>query len=192
MQNPSKRREKDVLVLLSGGIDSTACIHYYSNLGFSVNALFIDYNQKSKYQEFLSAKNVASHYGIKLKRVSVTNLNKMSSGLINGRNLFLLSIALLCFKNKGLIALGVHFGTQYNDCKHTFIEAIQKVFDIYNNGTIRIDTPFIKMTKNEIWNFCQKNNVPINLTYSCENGEKQPCGRCNSCKDLLLLYESSK
>jgi len=51
----AKKRER-CSSLVKWGIDSTACIHYYSNLGFSVNALFIDYNQKSKYQEFLSAK----------------------------------------------------------------------------------------------------------------------------------------
>lgn len=183
---------KNVLVLLSGGIDSTACIHYYLKLNFSVTSLFIDYGQKSKYQEYLSARKVAKYYGIKIKKITVTHLNKMSAGLINGRNLFLLSTALLCFGNNGLIAIGIHDGTTYKDCKYPFIEVVQKVVDIYYNGSVIIDTPFIKFTKNEIWNYCLENKVPVNITYSCENGKNQPCGKCESCKDLILLYESSK
>ena len=42
--------DKNVLVLLSGGIDST-CIHYYQNLGYNVKGLFIDYGQPAANQE---------------------------------------------------------------------------------------------------------------------------------------------
>lgn len=184
--------DKNVLVLLSGGIDSTACVHYYLKLNFLVTCLFIDYGQKAKIKEYLSAKKVAKYYEIKLKKISVTHLNKMSSGLIYGRNLFLLSTALLCFGNRGLIAFGIHDGTAYKDCKPYFVEIVQKIVDIYYGGNVIIDTPFIKFTKNEIWNYCLENNVPVNITYSCENGKDQPCGKCESCKDLILLYESSK
>jgi len=34
---------KRALVLASGGIDSTACLFYYKELGYDVEALFVDY-----------------------------------------------------------------------------------------------------------------------------------------------------
>jgi len=34
---------RKVLVLASGGIDSTACLFYYKELGHEIEALFVDY-----------------------------------------------------------------------------------------------------------------------------------------------------
>lgn len=46
------------------------------------------------------------------------------------------------------------------------------------------------MNKIEVWEYAKSKRVPINLTYSCELGLKQPCGKCPSCKDLIILYEA--
>jgi 7-cyano-7-deazaguanine synthase len=184
--------KKNVTILISSGIDSTACIHYYKMLKFDIRGVFIDYGQISKYKELFAVKKIAKHFEIPFKIVSVTGLGRMSGGLINGRNLFLISIALMKTKDHGLIAIGIHDGTLYGDCGLPFLESVQKVVDIYYNGSVVIDAPFIKFTKNEIWNYCIENKIPIELTYSCELGKTQPCGKCNSCKDLLLLYESTK
>jgi tRNA(Ile)-lysidine synthase TilS/MesJ len=55
----------NVSVLLSGGLDSSACIHYYLSQSFKVNAIFIDYGQKANENELNSAINIARHYGTK-------------------------------------------------------------------------------------------------------------------------------
>jgi 7-cyano-7-deazaguanine synthase len=65
---------------------------------------------------------------------------------------------------------------------------MQKTFDLYTDGMVNISTPFIDWKKNEIYNYTKKNKIPVHLTYSCELGEKQPCGKCKSCKDLEYLY----
>ena len=61
---------------------------------------------------------------------------------------------------------------------------MQSIFDIYKNGLIKIDAPFLTFYKSQIYDYCIKEKVPLNLTYSCELGLKQPCGKCLSCKDL--------
>jgi 7-cyano-7-deazaguanine synthase len=183
---------KIVTILMSGGIDSTACVHYYKRLDYNIKGVFVDYGQRSKPKEYYSVKKVAQHFHIPLKRISIRGLDYMPGGLVNGRNLFLLSTVLLKYKYQGLIALGIHDGTNYKDCQFSFIESVQKVVDIYYNGSVILDAPFHNFTKNEIWNYCLKNKIPVELTYSCELGKIQPCGKCDSCKDLISLYESSK
>ena len=38
-----RQNKNYVLLLASGGIDSTACINFYKNLNFDVEAIFVDF-----------------------------------------------------------------------------------------------------------------------------------------------------
>lgn len=183
--------EKYVLVLLSGGIDSLACINYYRNLNFITEGLFIDYGQISNHKEFDAASKVADYYNIKLHKIMINTTLSIKDGFINGRNLLLVSIALTSFPSlRGFISLGIHSGALYSDCSKEFVVKAQNIIDISSTGGILIDCPFLSFTKLEIYNYCLENKLPLELTYSCEIGLIQPCGKCNSCKDLIKLYES--
>ena len=54
-------------------------------------------------------------------------------------------------------------------------------------GRVRVDAPFVRQSKVDLAIYCLLNRLPRELTYSCELGLDQPCGKCNSCKDLLVL-----
>lgn len=71
----------------------------------------------------------------------------------------------------GLISIGIHSGTNYSDCSELFVDKLQNIFDLYCDGKISIDAPFLEWTKSDIWKFATENDVPIHLTYSCEKGE---------------------
>lgn len=185
-----KKKEKRALVLFSGGIDSSACIHYYKKLGYIVTGLFVNYGQKAYEQEKLAVESLAEFFNIKIQEIYISSNQMINNGIIQGRNNLLLSIAFMNFQHSnGLISLGIHAGTHYPDCSKEFIQQAQSIVDLYSNGSIIIDCPFIEMNKREIFEYCLNNNIPLNRTYSCENGSKQPCGKCSSCKDLLELYE---
>ncbi|QEE49117.1 tRNA methyl transferase-like protein [Flavobacterium alkalisoli] len=180
-----------VLILASGGIDSTACIQFYKNLDFNIETLFIDYGQVSKYQELKAVKLITDFYNIKLRVIKI-NITKKEIGEITGRNAFFIFTALMSFYNdRGLIALGIHYGTSYYDCSTDFVNNVQKIIDKYSGETIKISAPFIKFNKKEIYEYCSLEKVPIHLCYSCELGKKQPCGQCLTCKDLELIYAST-
>jgi 7-cyano-7-deazaguanine synthase len=191
MNKFSINQRKEVLVLFSGGIDSTACIYYYKQLGFHVQGLFIDYGQKSSKYERIAIKNLSKYYKIYTQLIRINSKLMIKNGEIQGRNIFLLSVALLNFPySKGLISLGIHSGTNYFDCSPEFVEKSQEIFDLYSHGNITIDCPFIAMSKEEIFEFCNINKISIKDTYSCEYGsDVQPCGKCLTCKDLMKLYE---
>lgn len=181
------------LVLLSGGLDSAACAHFLIDKGFLVEALFIDYGQVSASREVVAAKKIAKFLSIPFKEFSVNTNIKKTSGEIKGRNAFLLFTALLEFPEKsGIIGIGIHDGTSYFDCSENFINQVQILFDDYTNGCVKIITPFVNWSKGEIWNYLNKSSFPVDVTYSCELGLPQPCGRCLSCEDLEELYASEK
>lgn len=182
---------KNSIVLLSGGIDSTACIYYYINQGFNVKAVFIDYGQIASKKELESAKKIAALYEVNLDIITLDHSLKFAQGEIKGRNAFLIFAVLLNYsKLQGLISLGIHSGTSYYDCSEHFSKNIQKILDGYTNGQLVLDTPFLKWDKKMVYNYCKINEIPIHLTYSCENGTDEPCGICNSCKDRRALNVS--
>jgi len=185
--------ENNVLVLFSGGLDSTTCIAHYLNQKLSVKALFIDYGQLAATQEYIAASIISKYYGISLNTIKCSGFNKFGGGVILGRNAFLLFTALMKseFKN-GIIAIGIHSGTAYVDCSASFVKYSQSLFDLYTDGKYIIGTPFVDWNKHDIFKYANHLKIPLEMTYSCELGNKQPCGHCLSCKDLEVLYASKE
>lgn len=180
---------RNVLVLLSGGIDSSALLDFYIRKNFTVSALFVDYGQMSSAKEYNAAKQISSYYETELRCIEVQGLPSWGYGCITGRNGMLLQVALMVLKNQpGSIAIGIHSGTEYADCTKLFTRKMQAIFDLYTSGQTSIGVPFIDFNKMEIWQYCKTYQVPVEMTYSCETGLNQPCGICSSCRDLEVLY----
>ena len=172
------------IVLLSGGIDSMACIHFYLNQGYCIEALFCDYGQPASVREMESAKTISKYYKMPLHIIRTTDIKIPKSGEICGRNALLVHQA-LCFGGYGVykIILGIHDGTGYADCTQLFVDQMNRVIDCYANGTIILEAPFLKWHKKEIVTYCQENKLPLEITYSCETGRTPPCGCGASCLD---------
>lgn len=78
-------------------------------------------------------------------------------------------------------------GSGYPDCTQDFIKQAE-IF--INQGTSKhfktqIKTPLIHLNKGEIVTLALKNQVPLELTWSCYEREDRACGKCDSC--LLRL-----
>ena len=183
----SKRRQMSI-VLLSGGIDSAACVHYYLDLNFEVYGFFVDYSQSALDNERRSAVRIAAHYGIKLDQAPFSATKHYGPGEIRGRNAVLILPALLYYPRlRGIISLGIHSGTPYYDCSPPFIRDITPIIDAYTDGEVKIDAPFLTWEKSAIYTYCIDKGIPIKLTYSCEAGTSPPCGKCTSCRDREAL-----
>jgi 7-cyano-7-deazaguanine synthase len=183
-----KSRRSVVTVLLSGGIDSTACVHFYNRQRFSVRPLFIDYGQPASRAEAKSARAVSAFYKLSLENVRLSGPRIPKSGEILGRNLVLFSAALMKVgMSTNIIALGVHAGTRYFDCGPDFTVLCEKLLEGYTDGRVQLGTPFLKMDKGKIWEYCKRYSVPVHLTWSCESSNGKPCGNCLSCKDKESL-----
>lgn len=173
-----------VVVLLSGGIDSMACVNFYLTQGYEVEGIFFKYKQPAVASEQNAAMRIAEHYGIQLRIIDLPQLKKDASGEIHGRNaLFALSTLGIYGYGTYKIALGIHTGTQYPDCSIAFVKRVNLLCDIYTNGTIILEAPFVDWTKEQIIMYCKEQHLPLGFTYSCEVSESKPCGKCNSCLD---------
>lgn len=188
---PKPKERENVIILLSGGIDSAACVHYYLKEKFSPQALFINYGQAAMEKEYESAREIASYYNIKLDVVKVDTSNRFGQGEIKGRNAFFILVSLMRYSTfSGLISLGIHAGVPYYDTTVEFVSDMKTLLDKYTDGRIRIDAPFLNWQKPMIYEYCRENKVPIKLTYSCELGTDPPCGQCRSCLDREILNVS--
>lgn len=182
---------RDCVVLLSGGLDSAACVALCKNQNISVTALHVSYGQAAAPREAIAAKAIAHHYNVPFRHVCLQSTRPKADGEILGRNTLLVSLALTELDTtSALIALGIHAGTPYFDCSDQFVAEVQRIIDRQCDGRVRLVAPFIDWTKADIWTFCRDHAVPISLTYSCERGYSSPCGACLSCRDLRALRAS--
>jgi len=178
----------EVLVLLSGGVDSAACVAFYTQLGHSVSGLFIDYCQPVREQEERSAAAIAEHYKIPFTMTRCTGPERNYVGEIAGRNAFLVFAALM-FRpvQGGIIALGIHHGTTYYDCSESFAGDLVRLLSGYTGGQVTLGAPFLRWGKQAVYQYAREVNVPLDLTWSCEVGPVAPCGECLSCRDRKTL-----
>jgi 7-cyano-7-deazaguanine synthase len=177
----------NALVLVSGGLDSAACLQYYLTHELDVEALHVSYGQMAEKKEVLAARAVCKFYGVPLAHASLKNV-VVGNGEITGRNALLLSVALLRLGSTAtsLVGIGIHAGTPYADCSPAFVTATQSLFDLYSGGRIFIDAPFVAWSKKDIYEFIASSAV-VAMTYSCEVGGQRPCGECPSCHDVRSL-----
>jgi 7-cyano-7-deazaguanine synthase len=197
--------KKKAVILLSGGIDSTTALYHAKNEGYQCYALIFDYGQRHQ-REIESALAVAKRAKIpyqilkiklpwkgsslldKSKKIPVRRSGSViPSTYVPARNTIFLSFALSYAEAIG--ARAVFIGANaidfsgYPDCRPAFYNAYRKVA---REGTkakkIKIFTPLIRMTKAQIIRWGKKLGAPLDLTWSCYQGGKKPCGICDSCR----------
>jgi 7-cyano-7-deazaguanine synthase len=169
-------------VLLSGGIDSSACLQFLLDRHHEVSALFIDYGQAAAERERLAAGAIANHFDVHLLTMNVTGGRSFSNGELPGRNAFLIATGLFFgAPQQNFIAIGIHAGTPYYDCSLAFIDRMGTVVAEHTNGACTLLAPFKEWTKSQIAEYVVANKLPHEKTYSCEAGTIPVCGRCLSC-----------
>ena len=170
------------LVLASGGVDSTTLLWLCVEQGMEPSALFIDYGQAAAQSENMAVARLSSHLGVSYRRVRYDG-SKFGSGEIRGRNAYLLHTALMEFPGQsGVVVLGIHAGTGYEDCSPEFVDVMRCSFELHTGGAIAVVAPFLHWTKQEVYGLAARLGVPFEETYSCE-AANIPCNRCRSCID---------
>lgn len=110
--------------------------------------------------------------------------------------LFLSSAASIALaKDCGIIYYGAHSddsaGNAYPDCSEAFNTAMNTAIFEGSGGQLRIEAPFVGMTKANVVKLGLALNVPYELTWSCYEGGKKPCGKCGTCIDRARAFEKN-
>ena len=95
-------------------------------------------------------------------------------------------------KDCGVIYYGAHAddaaGNAYPDCSESFNNAINDAIYIGSGNQLRVEAPFVKLTKAEVVKIGLELNVPYKYTWSCYEGGDKPCGVCGTCIDRAEAY----
>lgn len=115
--------------------------------------------------------------------------NAPVSSYVPFRNgLFLSSAASIALsKDCGVLYYGAHHddvaGDAYPDCSESFVNAMNMAIYEGSGNQLNINAPFVKISKADIVQRGIKLKVPFELTWSCYEGEENPCGTCGTCID---------
>ncbi len=217
----------NVLVLVSGGIDSTTCLAMMvDQFGKeNVHALSMYYGQKHD-KELSCAKAVANYYGVSYSQMDLSiifkesncsllshssqdiphesyakQLNKIEEATVSTyvpfRNGLFLSCAasIALSKNCDIICYGAHSddaaGNAYPDCSTAFNKAMNEAIYLGSGNKLKIEAPFVNMTKKDIVAKGLALKVPYELTWSCYEGHDKACGVCGTCRDRKKAFEEN-
>ena len=77
----------------------------------------------------------------------------------------------------------------YPDCRPAYYDAFNALIGAgTRDGTIRVETPLIRMRKHEIVRLGVELRAPLHVSWSCYAGEAQACGVCESCALRLRAF----
>lgn len=207
-----------LLVLLSGGMDSTAALfNAIKNKHQVVGAISFWYGSKHNDREWEAAQKVATFAGIPIKRCRLdfvaesfaSDLLKTGGAIPEGhyedpsmkrtvvpfRNGIMLSIAAGYAESIGAdgVLLGNHFGDHaiYPDCRQDFVKPMADAIAAGTYGGILLFAPFTNFTKAQVAIAGKEAGAPFELTYSCYNGRERHCGKCGTCVERIEAFEDA-
>ena len=213
---------KSTVILLSGGLDSSTVTGLAKASKANIFGLSFDYGQRHKreldsaltiakhfeIEDFKIVKLDLSLWGgsslTDIKKdlpVDGIQLNTIPNTYVPGRNTIFISVALSYAEaiNADLIGLGVNAldYSGYPDCRPDYIKKFQELANLANKrgreeDPIKLWTPLIDLNKEDIIQLAFDNNVPVEKTWSCYSGNKEPCGKCDSCRIRQTAYKKWK
>lgn len=199
--------EKDTLMVVSGGMDSTTMLYEYAErIGLAVT---FNYGSNHNAREIECARYNCGRLGIELVEVAMPFVGELfESSLLSGaeavpegnyddenmrstvvpfRNGIMLSVAAGLAESRGLRCLMIanHGGDHaiYPDCRQGFVEAMSQAIAEGTYEHITIDAPYTNITKADIARRGAARGVDYAHTYSCYKGRERHCGRCGTCTE---------
>ena len=197
--------EKDSVLILSGGVDSTTLL-YEEQLRIALAVTF-DYGSKHNAREIPFARWHCRQLRIPHVVIPLDCMDRylkslllksggdvpeghyaddnMRSTVVPFRNGIMLSIAVGVAESRGLsyVMMANHGGdhTIYPDCRPEFVEAFDRTAQVGTYVGVRLRSPYTNLTKADIVRRGEDLAIDYAMTWSCYQGGDCQCGRCGTC-----------
>ncbi len=211
---------KKAVIALSGGMDSCVTAAIAKKDYDELFAFHANYGQRTLNRELKSFNDVADYYKINKKLIvdfkylaeiggsSLTDKNievaeadlttkKVPGSYVPFRNSNILSACVSWAEvvNAEAIFIGAVYedSSGYPDCRPEYFSAFEKMIDLGTKPEtkIKIITPVIHLSKEEIVKKGIELNAPLHLTWSCYTDEEIACGVCDSCALRLRGFQKA-
>ncbi len=203
-----------VVVVYSGGLDSTVLLYHLRSEGHTVRALSVDYGQRHR-RELDAAADIATALGLEHRIVDLTNFGALvswsaltSSAIavpreeyarenmevttVPNRNMVLLALAIAwaAGQHDDAVAFAAHAGRTltYPDCRPEFAAAMDHAARLADWRPIAVLAPFVTWRKADIVRRGHALGVPLERTWSCYIGGPRHCGECATCRDRRAAF----
>lgn len=192
---------RNVLLLASGGLDSTTVAYQLHAEDVVVQPVFFDYGQHCVEMEWARVNEVLPPSMTRPERVDVSDIFRGSqSRLIQEPNLWHDAVAdddlyvpyrtLVFFSLAAARAQTLGFAEVYTgfinsnhakeiDCTADFMNKLDGLAQ--DVGPVRFISPFRYSSKADVVRAALELGVPIGRTYSCQAASSFPCGACPNC-----------
>ncbi len=218
MPSNSSRATTRAVVLLSGGMDSCVCAALAAR-DHEAAAVHVSYGQRTEGRERRAFEGICDRLGIR-DRLAVRNdaLRAIGGSALTDASIAVpeshaigagVPVTYVPFRNAHFLAVAVSWAevlgaekvyigavepdsSGYPDCRPAYYQAFNEVVKAgTKDGTIRVATPLIAMRKTEIVRLGLELGAPLDLTWSCYQGEERACGVCDSCGLRLRAFREA-
>jgi len=206
----------ELVVLLSGGMDSVTGLYHACETDEVVAALSFDYGAKHHARELPLAAWHAEQKGIPHRVINLDFMDRlfdsallqsggripdghyrqanMKQTVVPFRNGIMLSIAAGFAESSGAdgILITAHAGDHhiYPDCRAEFMGSMGDAIRTGTYAHIELVAPFVDMTKSQIARRGVELGIDYARTWSCYKGAELHCGTCGTCverREAFLL-----
>lgn len=193
------------LILLSGGLDSLACLAWAKQRESSISAIFFDYGQPAAVRERAASQDIASRLRVPLTEVRLplaggivdpaADVSIATACVVPGRNIVMLSYAAaVCHASGGgsvVIGCCKADAAAFPDCRPKTLEMLGKTFALAGLK-VTIKAPMLRLDKADVVRFLRQHGLDelMAISSSCYAGID--CGRCHACVTKKNGIEQAK
>lgn len=196
----------NVVLLHSGGLDSTVLLYQLRREGHGVRCLGVNYGQRHA-RELAAAQSICKAVGVEHRAVdlgsiapllagsaltddlpvpqSAYDMETMKTTVVPNRNMILISIATAWAVSLtyDAVAYAAHGGDHeiYPDCRPEFAAAMDRVMQLCDWHVVRLRPEFVGKSKADLVRMGHEMGVPFEQTWSCYLGGEAHCGKCGTC-----------
>jgi 7-cyano-7-deazaguanine synthase len=196
-----------VMVLVSGGIDSSALCALLNKEGREVHGLFINRGQRALKNERAALERIKSRVGIERIHSAAFDISEWREGQdevekqqkgIPGRNMSMVALAIpyALQMDCSEICIG-SLPHEFADSSEDFLRALDQAVRRLTNDGLVVRSPFIEKnwSKPNVMQWISRNlgNDFFNLCYSCYSGSDsgEHCGKCGGCENRKWSFKAA-